>query len=408
MKPLLVSGFSGINNRAPTDRLPKDEAGRSAVADAVNVDLTEAGTFQRRPGAQRVVAGSNTRSLTSSGGYGYYAAGDTLFRFDGGVSSSAVATLASPYANVCYAETPNGLAWSDGYTLNLLRNGATSRMAPPVPNPAPVAIGQAGGALRAGMYAVCFATVAPGGQRSALTGPYFVDVPENGRIRLTMAALAATVDVFVTAPDGDIFYRDRTLPIGTTLQDLSVITSSGEPVVHEVTASLPPADILAYHNGRLLSVQGQFIRYSMPYNLGLYKPGSGYIPVPDVVTLVAAVEGGVYVATASKTWFLPGGDVSKASMDEIAPYGATPGTLAAVPNSKDVTWFSPRGPVRASIDGSITLLQDRQIAFSKADSGASIYRETNGLRTLITALSGSSPGSGTAAFGCYMTARSVT
>ena len=407
MKPVKIPGFTGINNRAPTDRLPKDESGRRAVADAVNVDLTEAGTFQRRPGAERVVTGSNTRSLTNSGGYGYYASAGTLYRFDGS-TSSAVATLASPFANVCYAETPLGLVWSDGFTLNLIRSGSTARLAPAVPNPAPVAVGQAGGSLRAGMYAVCFATVSSTGQRSALTEPYFVDVPENGRIRLTMAALPANVDVFVTAPDGDVFYRDRTLPIGTTLQDLSIITSSGEPMVHEVTASLPPADFLAHHEGRLLSAQGQFIRYSLPYNLGLYKPGSGYIALPEIVTLMAAVEGGVYIATASKTWFLSGKDVSKANMDEVAPYGATPGTLAAIPNSREVTWFSPRGPVRASIDGSITLLQDRQIAFTKADSGASIYRETNGLRTLITALSGSSPGSGTAAFGCYMTARSVT
>lgn len=408
MKPFPINGFSGINNRAPTDRLPKDEAGRSAVADAVNVDLTEVGTFQRRPGSERVITGSNVRSLTSSGGYGYYAAGSNLYRFDGVAPSESIATLASPFANVCYAETPSGLAWSDGFTLNLLRSGVTARLVPSMPNPAPIAVGQSGGSLREGMYAVCFATVLASGLRSALTEPAFVQVPENGRIRLTMASLLATVDVFVTAPDGDIFYRDRTLPIGTTLQDLSVITSSGEPVVHEVTASLPPADILAYSNGRLLSAQGQFVRYSLPYSLGLYKPGSGYIPFPDVVTLVAAVEGGVYMATAKKTWFFPGGDLSKSNMVEVAPYGATPGTLATIPNSQDVTWFSQRGPVRAGIDGSISLLQDKQIAFAPADSGASIYRETNGLRTLITALSGSSPGSGTAAFGCYMTARSVT
>jgi len=408
MKPVKVPGFTGINNRAPDDRLPKDQSGKSAVRDAVNVDLTEVGTFQRRPGSERIVTGSNVRSLTSSGGYGYYASGASLYRFDGVAPSESVAQLASAFANVCYAETPNGLAWSDGFTLNLIRGGSTARLVPAMPNPAPLCVGQAGGSLREGMYAVCFATVLASGLRSALTEPAFVQVPENGRIRLTMAALAATVDVFVTAPDGDIFYRDRTLPIGTTLQDLSVITSSGEPVVHEVTASLPPADILAYHNGRLLSAQGQFVRYSLPYSLGLYKPGTGYIPFPDPVTLVAAVEGGVYMATAKKTWFFPGGDVSKAEMAEVAPYGATPGTLATIPNSKDVTWFSPRGPVRAGIDGSITLLQDKQIAFAPADSGASIYRETNGLRTLITALSGSSPGSGTAAFGCYMTARSVT
>lgn len=408
MKPYPIPGFTGINNRMPNDRLPGDESGRRAVHDAVNVDLTEAGTFQRRPGSALVVAGANVRSLTSHGGYAYYASGDVLYRYSASTSPQSVATLASPHTGVCYTPTPSGLVWSDGYTVNLIANGASSRLAVPKPNPIPTATAQAGGGLRVGVYAVSFAAVTALQQRSALTDPVFVVVPEGGRIRLDMAALPSAIDVFVTAPDGDVFYRDRTLPIGTVQQDLSIITSSGEPVVYEVAAALPPGNILAYHNGRLLSAEGQFVRYSLPYNLGLYRPGSGYIALPEPVTLVAAVDAGVFVATAKATWFLPGGDIAQASMNDAAPYGAIAGTLAPIPNSKDVTWFTPRGQVRAGADGSLSLLQEKKIAFASADAGASIYRETNGLRTLITALSGSSPGSGTAAFGCYMTARSVT
>ena len=406
MKPIKIPGFTGINNRAPSDRLPKDESGRSAVRDAVNVDLTEVGTFQRRPGSALVQAGANVRCLTSHAGYGYYANGDKLYRFDG--ASVEIATLASAYTDVCYADMPLGLAWSDGYSLNLIRNGVSSVLTVPKPNPTPSVVAQAGGSLRAGMYAVSFTRTGTDGMRSAMTDPVFVDVPENGRIRLSMAALPYAVDVFVTAPDGDVFYRDRTLPIGTVQQDLTSVFSSGEPVVYEVTASMPPGEMLGHHYGRLLSVSGQFLRYSLPFNPSVYRTGSGYIALPDPITLMLPVDGGVYLATAGKTWFAAGKDIATADLLEVAPYGAVRGTVASIPNSDDMTWHSPRGPIRANSTGGISMLQDRQIAFAPADSGASIYRETNGLRTLITALSGSQPGSGTAAFGCYMTARSVT
>jgi len=402
MKSTRIPAFTGINNRAPLDRLPTTEGGAKAVRDAVNVDLTQAGSFQRRPGFDRVIESPACRSLFQDGAHLYYASESELMRYDG-TTSEVVSPIASVLANVCYQPTPTGLIWSDSFSIKRTKRNQTQPLSVPEPNPMPSVSAIAGGALVGGMYAVCFAATASDGRRSAMTEPVFVDVPESGRIRLQMPALTRAIEVFVSAPDGSVFYRDRTLPIGTMQQDITIAAFSGEPVVYETMAPLPAGRMLALHNGRLMSASGPVAAYSKPYHYDLYRPNRDYFMLDSAITLLASVEGGVYVATAHETFFLPGPDVATASLNKIANHGAVFGTLTDIPNSTDLMWFSGRGPVRASQSGELSLPQDASIAFNPAIAGASIWRESNGLRTFVTALQ-EKDSTGAALFGSYMDA----
>jgi hypothetical protein len=131
------------------------------------------------------------------------------------------------------------------------------------------------------------------------------------------------------------------------------------------------------------------VYYTQPWSM-LFRPMSDYIPLPDDVRLLAAVDAGLFIATASRTWFLAG-EPQEATMTEIAPYGAAGGTLAEVPNSTDLMWFTPRGQLLAKQDGSFSLLQDKDIQFPSAPFGASVYREINGMRQHITTLAEPTP-----------------
>lgn len=408
MKPVKVPGFTGINNKAPADRLPKDEAGRQAVSDAVNVDLTDAGTFQRRPGSERIITATGVRGLTSYGAYGYYAAGDTLYRFDGFAPSEAVATLTSAHASICYAESPIGLVWSDGYRLNLL-NGTSQRLAPAQPNPVPVASGVSGGSIPAGTYGVLFTSLRSDAQQSAPTYPQYVDVPANGSISISAAGHTDKINVFVTACNGELFYREATIDVGQSSATIPLVRSDGQSMAYEVMGDLPAGSILALHKGRLLSADGAFVFYSLPWAMGIYRPATDYIPFPQDVTVIAPVEGGVYIATLAETYWIPGGDISKAGlMVKKLPYGAVRGTLAKIEDSTDLMWFTPQGPVRASQDGQVVAMHSKSVAFPSANAGASIWRESNGLTQLISAIS-SNPSipPGAAVAGSYMDAEVI-
>lgn len=399
-----IERFTGINNRQPVDRIQPTDAGMP-VRDAVNVDLSASGTLQHRPGFERVLAMTNCRAFHQTKAGALFASENRLYLFDG-QDASELATLASPHVRVAYTESPLGTIWSDGFTLNVAGT-ASVRLVPAKPNPEPVPSGIAGGSLVAGSYGLVFATLRSDGQQSAPTVPVFVSVQANGAIRVDVSGHTQRIIVFVTAVDGAVFYREAVIEVGQTSLTIPILASAGQSLQRDIISDLPPGRMLAMHNGRLLSVDGAFLFYSLPWALGLYRPAYDFIAMDEDITLVQPVEGGVYLATTSATYFLAGGDISKADLRRIAPYGAIKGTAAEMPNSLDLMWHTPRGPVSASQDGSLTLLQDAQIAYPSADAGASIVRESNGLRQFITSLSQAQP-SGGAVFGSYMDARVIT
>lgn len=406
MKTGQITAFAGINNRLPKDRLD-GQRGPAFVHDAVNVDIDPAGRFLRRRGYARVVEASHCRSLFgAANGLGYYAAGTELRSFDG-ESSIVVGTLASIAANVAYAETPLGLAWSDGVSLNLVVGNASQPVAPRLPNPMPTVSGGAGAGLPAGTYGVCFASRNAAGQRSPLSAARYVTVPEDGLITIDVAGHSTPIDYFVTAANGEVFYRAGTIAVNEVRTHVALPQANGEAIAFEVQAPLPAGSILACHKGRLISAVGSVLSLSLPFQYGVYRPGVDFLPLTGDATLVASVEGGLFVATAKGTWFLPGGDLRAANMAQVAPYGAVPGTLTEIPNSKDLMWFSPRGAVRAGQDGSIELLQDDKLAFEPSPFGAAFFREENGMRSFIAALSGSKP-TGGAVVGSYMDAEVIS
>lgn len=404
MNPVSASRFTGINNRAPIDRLPSGEDGR-AVRDAVNVDLTQAQSFQRRPGFSQVLALPNCRDMHEMPDANLVASSDKLYSFDGsGVNE--VATLASAFASVAYADSPLGVIWSDGVSLNLF-NGSSRPLVPAPPNPQPVASASTGGSLVAGTYGLRFTTINADGQQSAPTVPQFVTVADGGSVQVDVSGHTQAIAVFMTAVDGSVFYRESTIAVGVTSITLPFSRSQGQSMTAEIVGSLPAGRILAMHSGRLLSANGPYLFYSLPWSLGLHRPASDYVWLDQDITLVEPVEGGTYVATLSETYFLTGTDISKASMQKVAPYGAVRGTVAKDPVSLNPFWHTPRGPVQADQSGGLTLLQDRQIAYPVADMGTSSVRESNGLRQLVTTLSNARP-TGGAVFGSYMDARVIT
>lgn len=142
-----------------------------------------------------------------------------------------------------------------------------------------------------------------------------------------------------------------------------------------------------YH-GRLLVADAAGIYYSEPWAYGLYNPLRGYIPLPGI-TLLEPGQTGVYVATADKTYWLSGLDVDQVErMVELLPYGAVEGSSACMENSNDIAWFSARGLIVADAQGQAKNVQEATVAVGPAQIGATLYREQDGMRQLVAAVSG--------------------
>lgn len=390
-----IGPFSGINNRLPDHQLGVVERGRKAgdyLRNAVNVDLTAAGTLQRRKGSTLVVPGSDCHSLWSDGEQAFYVDGTNLKRFTGEVVATGLA-YGRP-VSFCKAPTSD-VIWTDGVRLEAIDQGA---VAVPTPNPAPTVTASTGGALHAGHYQVCITAVAADGRESGSTWPVQVQVQDSGRIEVS--GLPGTlVNIYVSPLNGDALYLTASTTASSYI--IPVMGAQGAQCQTLNLRPLPAGRFVREYHGRLLVADGSGLYYSEPWAYGLYNPLRGYIPQAGI-TLLEPGQTGVYVATAGKTYWLSGLDVDQVErVSELLPYGAIEGSAAHLENSNDIAWFSVRGLVIGTQDGQVKNMQEENIAVGAAQAGATLYREQDGMRQLVAAVSGAQESR--AAANSYMT-----
>ena len=374
-----IGPFVGINNRLPDHQLGVVDRGRKAgdyLRNAVNVDLTTAGTLQRRKGSTLAQAGADCHSLWSDGEKAFYVDGTDLKRFTGEV----VATGLAYGRPVSFCAAPTGdVIWTDSVRLEAIDKGA---VAVPTPNPAPTVTASGGGALRAGYYQVCITNVASGGRESGSTWPVQVQVPDSGRIEVS--GLPGTlVNIYVSPLNGDTLYLTASTTASSYI--IPVIGTQGAQCSTLNLRPLPAGRFVREYHGRLMVADASGLYYSEPWAYGLYNPLRGYIPLPGI-TLLEPGQTGVYVATADKTYWLSGLDVDQVErMVELLPYGAVEGSSARMENSNDVAWFSARGLVIGTQDGQAKNVQEDTVAVGPAQIGATLYREQDGMRQIVSA-----------------------
>ena len=300
--PVKITQFRGINNRLSLERLrPMGDVGPGRfVPDAVNVDLTDAGSFQCRPGYTRIGTDELCRGLVGQGMHGYYAAGTDLKLLDVAGNSRVIGSVASAHAPVCSAVTPLGVVMSDTFSLQLLVGDQVSRLAPPAPNPLP-GVAATNGTLIAGAYGVLFVHEDAAGRRSAPTMPVYVSLPANAGLTVTSAARPYTLGVYVSSPDGDVFYRAGQLAPSATTLIVSSVALDGEAMMFEPMDLLPAGDVLCYHKGRLYSAVDGMLCYSQPYQFGLFRPAADFVSFDMPVAVMASVDEGLFIATTTQS-----------------------------------------------------------------------------------------------------------
>jgi hypothetical protein len=112
---------------------------------------------------------------------------------------------------------------------------------------------------------------------------------------------------------------------------------------------------------------------------------------PESGALCAAVDDGIYVATANKTYFLAGSGPHDFVMRDIFNYGATYGTAAKVERAGDrprgVAWMSPAGVVFGGNGGNAANMTDGVFAPGNFGAGCGSYREQDGQKHYVASLS---------------------
>lgn len=405
--PIKIGPFNlGFNNRLPDHQLTVPKVG-AFLRSAVNVDLDVQGTVKRREGFTLSAAGDDAHSLYSAGEIAYVVDGTTLFALTGSADALAKTPIREGLARgrrLSFTSMNLTTVYTDGASVRQLKWMSDMPLGVPKISPEPDVSATAGD-LPEGDYQVCFTFFDANFQQSGSTVPVAVSGTGVAVSNLPAAfpAGVAGVMMFMTAPGGDVLFRTAVLDAPQTSLAVTSAPDLAEQCQTLLLNPMPGGSILRHAGGRLLVASGNFLFYSEPYS-NLYDPTKNFIPFASEVTMVEPSGSGVFVATSDETYYLAG-DVADAEMASKLPYGAVPGTSGSSPDNNHCWWMSSRGMVRGDESGNVKNVQEGSVAVNAALSGASLFREQDGNKHVVSSLSGTDA-SGASAYS-YMQAEIV-
>jgi len=400
---------AGVNNRLPPTQLEQRNASgkQTFLRHAVNADITEAGTLKRRLGYTRVIDATKAHSLWGDeDGSAFFVDNGTLYALSAAAVPTAVRGGLDPAAPVSYASPGDGSTYySNGAAIGRVQGAADFSVGVPRLSPEPGVSGLSGGSLPAGVYLVCLTAVNQAtGEESGSTVPVQVEVPANGKITISNIP-AGYARIYMSPVNSDLLLSTGTAQnysAGATTS-ITVIPTLGGRCQTVLMQQMPPGNIVRAFNGRLLVASGTVLFYSEPYAFGLYNPAKGYIPFPEVISVLEPCGGGVFIV-ADKTYWLPD-PIDDSQLSVKSPYAGYARSSARSPDTTDVWWMSPNGYVVAHEDGSVEYPQDKTIGVPTAKAGATLYRDADGMKRVTSTLFGTGPD--VAAAGSFMEAEIV-
>lgn len=384
-KPIPLGTMVGLNNRLEPEDLAFIQANKAPATylqAAENIDLLKSGRARRRKGfIQRSTDPAHSLWNDHAGAFGVVNNALQSLTLEGDTLAGATVLAGLPPAPVSYSRgADSDLYWSNGFSMRRVRasDGTDRPLAPPTPTLTPAGPTATAGALRAGRYLVATTMVTVDGESPA-TDVIALDLPDNSCIELSATL---PVCVYVSGCNGDI------LTLQAEGTDITIITvnANGRPCQTLNRQLMPPGQIVRHFNGRLLVASGNILYMSDPYNYGLIRMSRGYIPFPARIDMLEIVETVLYIAAGDQTWRITA-DLDS-GLQDCLPYGALPLSSFRSPREKAVYWQTPRGLVKADENGQIHNLQDEVLAMGDASVGATLYREQNGMRQVITTRQG--------------------
>lgn len=399
---------AGINNTAPETSLP---AGSLRAAD--NVTLADDGKLARRDGYTQVTAGNGCHAAWSDDyvPFGLYVNDGTLYAVEDDETETAIVSGLAAGLGVSYARLHDTVAWSNEVQCGEVMLDMTARpWACPPPTAAP-AVSLGSGALDAGTYQTAVACLDAWGRESGARPGPTLDVPQDGA--LTFSDIPAPPSggrtrLYVSDGHGGALRAAVTVGEGVTTAIVAQRPKGRRCNTLHLQA-MPPGQCLAFGNGRQFVANGRYVLYSPAMRYGLHDPRKSRVGFVSRVNLLAFVGdggagAGLFVGDTKRTYFLAGGDPAAWAQRIAIADGAMPGSLRWLPGdvwgldakSNVPTWVTALGRIAVGLpDGQVLYPQPTDgkpmAVIDRGDRAALGYRETQGHRQLVAAVSGASP-----------------
>lgn len=403
-----LQGFAGIANTTAEAMaslgIEQAVAAMAALRAAQNVDIDSAGKLTRRRGYSRVHAGAECRGLFSHDelDFGLFAQGTSLMRVRDGVVEAidSVAATATP----SYCVVNGAVIWTDGARIRTVSgSGEPGDFWCEQPAGVPQCAGYSAGGLDAGEYLVTITFTDLQGRESGAPAAVTVDVQQGGGIALSNIPQPSdpetAVNIYVSHANGEELYAATRLGWGVS----SLIVGAGyrgRALETHFMQPLPAGKLIAYSHGRVFTVstdplRGDVLWWSEPLRHGLRASANG-IGFKSVSMLLPVGQGAsavMFIGSNKRIYFVAGPNPDAWEKRLARGTGVVEGTAVTAPGSFfgiETTepvgyWLADDGVFCLGLPGGIVQpFSERQFVADNADIGASLIRQVNGIRQVIT------------------------
>ncbi|MDD2978123.1 hypothetical protein [Aquabacterium sp.] len=308
MPDISLFPLAGINTVSEDAALQRGgDASSLHVRDALNFNITPAGRAQLRPGVRQTTA-TLYRDLWQSPLHGdvFGRLGSQWVRIDPTSWTHDVLATVGEGA-LCHEILNSHVSVAGPAGIFVFDGRKAQRLT--LDTPAPPLVVSGPGALSAGRYGVAVAWLR-GEQESATSAASFVDVPDGSGVEVTLP-LCMDISVtgarlYLTRHNGGELLLAGDFPVGATGVAFPTLPDRGRPAQFSHLSPMPTGAFLRHWRGRLLTARANVLRWSEAMAYHLHDERSGFVQMPQRITFVLPVEGGVWVGQRDHVAFLSG------------------------------------------------------------------------------------------------------
>lgn len=394
MAALKLLPLAGMNNVVADDGLQRGgDAPKLFVREAINVDISDTGRVSLRKGASKVTE-LNFKNIWQSPLHKdiFATLGDQLVKLNPiNWQYEVLATIGTGHVNFGVI---NNLVYIAGVIEIYTYNGISIQPLT-IDTPAPPLVNQIDeGSLKSGSYNIAISWLR-GQQESALSQLANIndDQSSNGYDQLSFGIQVnlpycldqsiTNVRVYVTDRNGTELLHYQDFPVQTASITISNTDQLGMSARFKGLSPMPTGRYMKYWQGRLLTADKNILRFSEPMAYHLHDEKFGFVVMPQRITFILPVDGGIWVGQVTHVVFLTGTNPAEMVFRSKTSHAPIPNSAIEIDNNdigsdisqggnKTALWLAENGYILGTSSGQIIELQAGILKGITAKSGRSV------------------------------------
>lgn len=386
MAGLKLFPIAGMNNVKADDALQVGgDSPRVFVRDAVNVDITETGRINLRKGALQVSDLPYKNIWQSPLHKDVFAtvANKLVLLNTENWQHRELATIGEGQIQF---EIVNNLIYISSENVIWTYNGDSIKPLSIDTPASPLVNFENAGSLSEGSYSVAISWLRDQ-LESGVSQLATISIDSVGGLNITLPycldALVGGVRVYITDRNGAELLHYSDYPINTSTITIVNIDQLGMPARHSGLSPMPTGRYMKYWQGRLLTADKNILRFSEPLAYHLHDQRFGFVMMPQKITFVQPVDGGIWVGQVTHVVFLTGTNPHEMTFQQKSAHAPIPDSAIEIDTNiigGDISqggnttalWLAQNGYILGTSSGQIIELQAGVVDGITAKSGRSV------------------------------------